>query len=331
MAFSNPIIGGNGNLVREQIKSPDYVAGVSGWIIRKDGTAEFNDIIVRGELYVTDPDGSYIRAYDENPGSGVVIEFGLPTDVGLTRTPGYIHNDLDPEPGLEIVSPTVNGTPTARIGLIADTTDDISVIELSATNLQFISENNVTITTDTLHVEATTGDGDVVIDGNVNIAGNLTVTGVGPETYIEKNGAQNFTNTTVMADITDMSFTAEPNFVYEIRLRAAIGGPTAADVKLAWTVPAGAQMSRNILAASAAGLADNQNTTMTNIRRGAGTQQSGGTSGGTANDFTGWWEDTILKVAGTGGTVQLQGAQNAANVTPTVFQDDSWMIVRRVA
>jgi hypothetical protein len=50
MAFTNPIVGGNGNLVRNQIQSPDFDAGVSGWIIRRDGSVEFNDALIRGSL-----------------------------------------------------------------------------------------------------------------------------------------------------------------------------------------------------------------------------------------------------------------------------------------
>lgn len=49
MPFSNPIVGGT-TLIRPSIHSPDYVAGVSGWTINKDGTAEFNDVTVRGDL-----------------------------------------------------------------------------------------------------------------------------------------------------------------------------------------------------------------------------------------------------------------------------------------
>lgn len=50
MGFSNPIIGGGGTLVREAIRSPDYVPGVSGWTINRDGSAEFNDVQVRGDF-----------------------------------------------------------------------------------------------------------------------------------------------------------------------------------------------------------------------------------------------------------------------------------------
>lgn len=42
--FAHDIAGGNGSLVVAQVQSPNYVHGVSGWIIRKDGTAEFHDI-----------------------------------------------------------------------------------------------------------------------------------------------------------------------------------------------------------------------------------------------------------------------------------------------
>lgn len=49
LPFRNPIVGGN-KLIREAIESPGYVTGVSGWSIRRDGSAEFNEIVVRGDL-----------------------------------------------------------------------------------------------------------------------------------------------------------------------------------------------------------------------------------------------------------------------------------------
>ena len=44
-------------LVRTAIKSPNYVAGTSGWSINQAGDAEFNDVTVRGEV---DRGGAYI-------------------------------------------------------------------------------------------------------------------------------------------------------------------------------------------------------------------------------------------------------------------------------
>ena len=39
--FSNPLVGGGGALVYPSIHSPNYVLGVSGWSINKNGTAQF--------------------------------------------------------------------------------------------------------------------------------------------------------------------------------------------------------------------------------------------------------------------------------------------------
>lgn len=45
--FSDPISGG-GILVQPEIRSPNFVTGVSGWIVRADGSAEFNDLFLHG-------------------------------------------------------------------------------------------------------------------------------------------------------------------------------------------------------------------------------------------------------------------------------------------
>src|SRR5690242_11598887 len=50
MAFGNPITGGQGALIRPSVKSPNYVTGVSGWTINRDGTAEFNNGVFRGTV-----------------------------------------------------------------------------------------------------------------------------------------------------------------------------------------------------------------------------------------------------------------------------------------
>lgn len=46
MPFPQPVIGGGGDLVYPQIRSPNFVHGISGWQIAKDGSAEFQDIII---------------------------------------------------------------------------------------------------------------------------------------------------------------------------------------------------------------------------------------------------------------------------------------------
>lgn len=47
--FSNPIVGGT-TLIRPAVKSPNYVAGSAGWSINQDGSAEFNNVTIRGTV-----------------------------------------------------------------------------------------------------------------------------------------------------------------------------------------------------------------------------------------------------------------------------------------
>jgi hypothetical protein len=46
-AYFLGVSAGLGKLVIPQLQSPNFVTGVSGWIIRKDGSAEFNNVVIR--------------------------------------------------------------------------------------------------------------------------------------------------------------------------------------------------------------------------------------------------------------------------------------------
>lgn len=48
--FNNAVVGGASLLIRAAIESAGYVAGSSGWILRKDGSAELNNAVIRGEV-----------------------------------------------------------------------------------------------------------------------------------------------------------------------------------------------------------------------------------------------------------------------------------------
>lgn len=52
MAFSNPIVAGL-KLLIAAIQSPNFITGVSGWSINKDGSAEFNNLTIRGTFMGT--------------------------------------------------------------------------------------------------------------------------------------------------------------------------------------------------------------------------------------------------------------------------------------
>lgn len=45
--FSNAIIGGASKLLRAAIQSPNFASGSLGWSVNKDGSAEFNNIVIR--------------------------------------------------------------------------------------------------------------------------------------------------------------------------------------------------------------------------------------------------------------------------------------------
>jgi hypothetical protein len=107
-------------LVRPALQSPDYVAGASGWAVKVDGSAEFNDITIRGGTVVS---GTALY-YDGAPAAGSLFvaiaaaagadEYGNAYGAGLTVGPpaarqvqlvqdatgGYVslrHNDPDEE------------------------------------------------------------------------------------------------------------------------------------------------------------------------------------------------------------------------------------------
>ena len=48
--FANAVIGGAEFLIRSAIKSANYIAGLAGWRIARDGNAELNNATVRGSL-----------------------------------------------------------------------------------------------------------------------------------------------------------------------------------------------------------------------------------------------------------------------------------------
>ena len=71
VGFSNPIAGGNGQLVRNQLQSDNFIAGVQGWRIQKSGNAEFNNAVFRGQIAI----GTAPAAHSFlNPGNGDIME-----------------------------------------------------------------------------------------------------------------------------------------------------------------------------------------------------------------------------------------------------------------
>lgn len=74
MGFGNPIVGGTALRI-PAIQSPNYVPGSSGWIVKIDGSAEFNNLTVRGQFQGTDfiVNSAGIFLYSAAPAAGNLI------------------------------------------------------------------------------------------------------------------------------------------------------------------------------------------------------------------------------------------------------------------
>lgn len=136
--FNNPVVGGT-KLVRDAIQSPDYAAATTGWSINQDGTAEFNQVTVRGPVQVIGSDGSYV--YVQTSGGTAEIVLEPPTQPGYTWSPGTIATESDGLSGsadLVITSPQQQGSAgTAQIILEgADGSRSTTLISLSADHTQ---------------------------------------------------------------------------------------------------------------------------------------------------------------------------------------------------
>lgn len=111
MGFENPVVGGTALRI-PAIQSPNYSAGVAGWIIKINGDAEFNNLTIRGQFLGADfiINSMGIFLYDGTPANGNLVgswtaaagtdQFGNAYDIGLNiYSPlGSIH--MDPVDGL---------------------------------------------------------------------------------------------------------------------------------------------------------------------------------------------------------------------------------------
>lgn len=68
----NPVVGGT-VLRRAAIQSPNYVTGVSGWTINQDGSAEFNNLTIRGSFqgteFIINKNGTFFYSPSEAAGN----------------------------------------------------------------------------------------------------------------------------------------------------------------------------------------------------------------------------------------------------------------------
>jgi hypothetical protein len=66
---SNPLVGGGGALVYPSIHSPGFIHSIAGWTINKNGSAEFNNVVIRGGVVIS---GTELY-YSGTPAAGNLI------------------------------------------------------------------------------------------------------------------------------------------------------------------------------------------------------------------------------------------------------------------
>jgi hypothetical protein len=247
MAFENPVVAGEGGiLIRESIQSPDFVAGVSGWIIRRDGSAEFNDITARGRIEVGPTNGPQV-VIDSTPFAGF-IEF--PSNAAFEADSATIRaqsNEADPVVGLDLrieSATTVNSTDQAYIELSSESQDQAtparlemgvsgasSNMVLSAAGLEI---NGALTTTDAeIFVDDNSSNGNYplrVSRGRVNGGANTTTLGVNTDTAL--------TNTSSTSAILENSIAYRVDV--QLQTRSSVGTSAAGTQAFAWKLWDGA-------------------------------------------------------------------------------------------
>ena len=130
MPMSDPIVGGI-KLIRQAIQSLNYLAGSQGWTINLDGSAEFNNVTIRGTLVITGTNA--ILFYTSTPPAAGTILFALSALAGSdafgnTWSPGFTMFDgahattvfnMGSNTGVSLANPqavvgfnfTINGVP----------------------------------------------------------------------------------------------------------------------------------------------------------------------------------------------------------------------------
>jgi hypothetical protein len=122
MTFGNSILAGE-ELVRTGIRSPNFVAGVSGWRIARDGSAEFNNVTVRGTFRAQNAAGSFVEIGARPDVAFIDLQ---PPNGAETYDNATIYADGDGigTPLLQIQSPIIVGQDNSAITMYGENTAD---------------------------------------------------------------------------------------------------------------------------------------------------------------------------------------------------------------
>jgi hypothetical protein len=347
IGFQSSILAGT-VLVRSAIRSPNYIAGVSGWTINQDGSCEFNNAVIRGSIIAgggtvrldaggVKVDGTLLQ-FDINASGGFLAR-RLPDDggygqltmaestAGSTYGGGVFLNPTDPTP--------TNGNTYDLTGALWANTLQTGAVDTPETVMRspgltgkaraYVRANGQTSASGVDNTEIQ------LVSASTTIEGDLSVGGIGHKEYVPYPGPTVVTNSTVPFNITGTVLTLEAGCTYTVALWAAYNGPLAADARWSWAkTHASITGNRNIIA-PAITIASNEDTNMVAIRRADATQELTGTPNTVVSAFTVYQEFGIWdNAAATDESIQLQFAQGVANATGCTLQA-GYLFLERVA
>jgi hypothetical protein len=208
MGFTNPIVAGL-TLIRQAIQSSNFLTGVAGWAINRDGTAEFNDAVIRGEIIVGDESGAHVLIDVTDPPDNVPF-IELYSGHAEEALPAIITNDPIPITGripLTLLSTDrTDSANRARVEITAgsDAFPDNTTFEVTAeATIITNSSYNVTITATDFDIDGTLTY--QVVTNLLNVFGKMELIAgfevpcrIGTTEDITASGAITTTETTVL-------------------------------------------------------------------------------------------------------------------------------------
>jgi hypothetical protein len=138
-------------------------------------------------------------------------------------------------------------------------------------------------------------------------------------------------NATLTAD-PDLTFPVVANAVYDVLFNVRWAGLQAAGLRTDWTVPAGTTGNRECLGPGSSNVAqtDANTTEMRWAVHGYGTAVLYTNPRNSVSLQTFTWEQAILAVGATAGSVTLRWAQNVTNATGSLVNAQSYVKYRRI-
>jgi hypothetical protein len=145
--------------------------------------------------------------------------------------------------------------------------------------------------------------------------------------FVRKTATETVTSSTTLQDDDHLTVALEANTTYEFDGALYLTGSDAGDIKIAFTVPAGAAVMWGAvgLATTAAGIVGDASLSWFNV---SGSARSFANGAGTGSVV---FVRGVVRVGATAGDLHLQWAQNTSDGTATSMWADSNLIVREVA